>query len=97
MSRFIHNNMEIDYIIPFIPQLTYDPKKHPSFYYKGKVGDTYYWFSEIDAEDIILTDENLNMLGRIIPQFVNKGLSTRTLVKQFDTSVVRKPYKIVYK
>lgn len=97
MSRFIHNNMEVDYIKPFAPQTTYDPEKHPNFYFKGKIGDTYYWFSEIDAEDIVLTDENLNMFGRIIPQFVRRDLTTNTLVKQFPESVVRKPYEVVYK
>lgn len=89
--------MEVDYIKPFTPQSTYDPAKHPKFYFKGKIGETYYWFSEVEAEDIVLTDENLNMLGRIIPQFVNRDLTTRTLVKQFDISVDRKPYEIVYK
>lgn len=88
--------MEVGYIKPFVPQTTYDPEKHPSYYYKGKIGETYYWFSEIDAEDIVLTDKKLNMIGRIIPQFVNKDLTTSTLVKQFAEKSIRRPYRIVY-
>lgn len=88
MSKFIHNNMEVEYIRPFSTEnLTIE--KCPRYYYSGEILGVHYWMSEVKAEDIILTSKNLEMVGRVIPQFKQ--------VKTFTGDWIRKPYEVIYK